>query len=146
MLTTNIKTKILNSIVGRDSLFGSKVYLGLSSTTPNPDGTNITEPSGGGYGRVLVGLAGTSVTYKFGTVGDDEISNEVEIYFPESTGSWGAPLTHFVFYSSDTSTAASSVIAFGQLTDEGVATPVTVSVEKTVVMFRPGKLVVKFTD
>lgn len=146
MLTTIYKTKILESIVGRNNLFGDRVYLGLSSTAPNADGTNITEPSGGGYGRVLVGLRGTSETYKFGAVDNDTISNSVEIYFPESTGSWGAALTHFVFYTSPTATAASSVIAYGELTDNGVATPVTVSMEKTVVMFRPGKLVVKFID
>lgn len=146
MLTTIRKTAILESIVGRKDLFGDRVYLGLSSTAPNPDGTNVTEPSGGGYGRVLVGLRGTSETYKFGTVADDAISNAVEIYFPESTGSWGAALTHFVFYTSATSKEASSVLAYGELTEGGVATPVTVSVEKTVVMFRPGKLVVKFIE
>jgi hypothetical protein len=140
------KTQILESIVGRKGLFGERVYLGLSSTAPNPNGTNITEPSGGGYGRVLVGLSTVSLTHKFGDVANDEISNAVEIYFPESTGSWGPALTHFVFFNSDTSKEASSVIAYGELTDDGVATPVTVSAEKTVVMFRPGKLVVKFIE
>ena len=146
MLTTIRKTAILESIVGKGNLFGSRVYLGLSSTAPKTDGTNITEPSGGGYGRVLVGLTGTSETQKFGTVANDAISNATELYFPESTGSWGAALTHFVFFTSATGKEASSVIAYGELTDNGVATPVTVSAEKTVVMFRPGKLVVKFTE
>lgn len=146
MLTTHIKTNLLKSIVGKGGLFGAYSYLGLSSTAPNPDGTNITEPSGNGYARVLVGVSDVPVTQKFGDVANDEISNAVEIYFPESTGSWGAPLTHFVFFTSSTSAEPARVIAYGELTDEGVATPVTVSVEKTVVMFRPGKLVVKFIE
>jgi hypothetical protein len=148
MLNSIFSKRILEAIVGRDDLFGSRVYLGLSSTAPNHDGTNITEPSGGGYGRVLVGLNGTSETYKFGSASADgkSISNSSEIYFPESTGSWGPALTHFVFYNSATAKDAASVIAYGPLTDEGEPTPVTVSAEKTVVMFRPGKLVVAFTD
>ena len=148
MLNSIHTKKILEAIVGRDDMYGDVVYLGLSSTTPTSNGTNITEPSGGGYKRVLVGKEGVAETYKFGSASSNgtSITNSTEIYFPESTGSWGPALTHFVFYNSPTATSSSNVIAFGELTDEGVPTPVTVSLEKTVVMFRPGKLVVRFTD
>lgn len=140
-LNTYTKNKILKSLVGKDSAFGSSVYLGLSSTTPNAEGGNITEPIGNGYERVLVGSYSQSGTQKFGDVSNDSITNNEIIYFPESTGSWGNTLTHFVLFNSKTGTGDSSVLAFGELT-----TPVTVSAANAVVLFRKGELKVTYSD
>ena len=140
-LNTYTKNKILKSLVGKDSALGSSVYLGLSSTTPNAEGGNITEPIGNGYERVLVGSYSQSGTQKFGDVSNDSITNNEIIYFPESTGSWGNTLTHFVLFTTKTGTGDSYVLAFGELT-----TPVTVSAANAVVLFRKGELTVTYSD
>lgn len=146
MLNSTVSNKILKSIVGKDSAYGSTIYIGLSSTAPNADGSGITEPSGNGYARVLIGASNQSLTQKFGEPVDGVITNNVDIYFPESTGSWGDPLTHFFFASSATSTDSSAVLAFDKLQEDGVAAPVSVTAEKTVVMFRKGKLSITFQN
>lgn len=140
-LNTNTKNKILRGLVGKDNAFGGNVYLGLSSTTPNAEGGNITEPIGNGYERVLVGIYSQSGTQKFGDVSNDSITNNEIIYFPESTGSWGNTLTHFVLFTDKTSTGDSYVLAFGELT-----TPIIVSATNTVVLFRKGELKVTYSE
>lgn len=65
-------------------------YLGLSSTTPNADGTGVTEPTGGGYGRATI----TSFTAPSGGT----VSNAESVDFPIATEDWGAPITHYVLY------------------------------------------------
>ena len=140
-LNTYTKNRILRGLVGKDSALGSTVYLGLSSTTPNAEGGNITEPIGNGYERVLIGSYSQSGTQKFGDVSNDSITNNEIIYFPESTGSWGNTLTHFVLFTTKTGTGDSYVLAFGELT-----TPVTVSAANAVVLFRKGELTVTYSD
>lgn len=142
MLTTHKKNSIVDGIVGNSGT----AYLGLSSTTPNADGTGVTEPSGNGYARVLIGQSDQSLTKKFAPAENGEATNKDIIYFPESTGSWGAALTHFVLFNSETSTQPSAVQGFELLKNEGVASPITVSAANTVVMFRIGDLTVKCED
>ena len=88
-------TYFINLVAG--NVYGSQktpaipeaYYIGLSSTAPSADGTNVTEPSGGGYQRVqLTGLTVPS---------DGEVTNASAISFPESTQSWGT-VSHFVIY------------------------------------------------
>ena len=81
-------TYFLNLAAG--NLFGTKTspeipsnyYIGLSTSAPNVNGTNVNEPStSAGYARV--------------------VTNTQAINFNESTASWGT-ITHFVIYDSDT--------------------------------------------
>lgn len=146
MLSNNMKNRIVNALVGRTDDLGGTVYIGLSSTAPNADGTGVTEPSGNGYGRVLIGNYHQSLTQKFGAAENGVSANEEIIYFPESTGSWGATLTHFVLFNSKDSTDPSAVMGFDLLKENGEASPITVASEKTVVMFRVGALEVKCED
>lgn len=139
-ITANTKNAILNGLVGRSSVFGSSVYVGLSSTDP---ATAVTEPVGGGYSRVLVGTYSQSGTYKFGTPANGVVKNSEFIYFPESTGSWGDELKYFVLYTAST---GGTLLGYGLLESNGVATPVKVEAEKTVVMFRPDALVISIPD
>lgn len=139
-ITTNVKNTILNGLVGRGSTFASSVYVGLSSTDP---ATAVTEPTGNGYERVLVGTYNQSGTYKFGAPSNDEVKNSDFIYFPESAGSWGATLTHFVLYSAAT---GGNLLAYGLLASGGTATPIEVTEPRTVVMFRPETLVITIED
>lgn len=91
-----VTTYFLNCIAG--NLFHSKTdpaipaqyYLGLSTTAPFVDGTNVTEPtSGAGYARVPLSSLGEPE--------NGAVSNPYPITFEESTGDWGV-VTHFVIY------------------------------------------------
>lgn len=93
-------TYFLNQVAG--NLFKTKTtpalpsafYIGLSSTAPNIDGTNVGEPnSSAGYARVEL----TSL----GEPNDGVVTNELAINFNESTASWGT-ITHFVIYDAET--------------------------------------------
>lgn len=101
----------LNLIMG--NVFGSQAsptipetyYLGLSSTTPNADGTGVTEPTGGGYGRATI----TSFTVPT----DGTVSNAESVDFPIATADWGSPITHYVLYD-----AAGNVLLWDALVKE----------------------------
>lgn len=68
----------------------SKVYLGLSSSAPDVDGSGATEPlASAGYSRVELNSLDVPT--------NGVITNKSEISFPESSASWGT-VTHFVFY------------------------------------------------
>lgn len=65
-------------------------YIGLSTTTPNASGGNITEPgSGKGYARVQL----TSLS----TPSNGVIKNTADVNWAESTASWGT-ITHYVVF------------------------------------------------
>ena len=93
-------TYFLNCTAG--NIFGTKktpalpdkYYVGLSTTTPNKNGTGTTEPSSSaGYQRVELSSLSQPV--------DGEVKNTSPIEFPESTASWGK-VTHYVIYDSPT--------------------------------------------
>lgn len=68
----------------------SKVYLGLSSSAPDVDGSGATEPLvSAGYSRVELNSLDVPT--------NGVITNKSEISFPESSASWGT-VTHFVLY------------------------------------------------
>ena len=69
------------------------LYLGLSSTEPNADGTNITEPVGGAYARIALGGLSEPVN---GTV-----SNLTDLTFPLSAATWFTsenPVAYYVIF------------------------------------------------
>lgn len=89
-----------NSIL--DHFFGkatwtppSTIYVAVSTTDPDDDGSGITEPTGNGYARV----ATTATDWNSASGG--ATSNANAIMFPEASGSWGT-ITHFAFYSQST--------------------------------------------
>lgn len=55
-------------------------WVGLSSTAPNRDGTNITEPTGDDYARVQVTAFSEAV--------DGYVQNVDDVEFPKSTTIW----------------------------------------------------------
>lgn len=103
-------TYFLNLVSG--NLFKSKTdpglpstyYIGLSSTEPSEDGTNVTEPeSAAGYSRVeMTGLSEPV---------NGEVKNSVAIDFDESTDEWGT-MTHFVIYDAPT---GGNLLMYGEL-------------------------------
>ena len=89
-------TYFLNAVAG--NLFQTKTtpalptqyYIGLSSTAPNIDGTNVGEPNASaGYARVELTTLGEPT--------NGVVTNTAAINFDESTASWGT-ITHFVIF------------------------------------------------
>lgn len=67
-----------------------EMWIGLSTTAPNNNGTNVTEPAASaGYSRVKLDMLSEP------TVG--VVTNKTGIDFNESTASWGT-VTHFVIF------------------------------------------------
>jgi len=89
-------THFLNVVAG--NLFGTKTsppipteyWIGLSTTAPNINGTNVTEPtSSTGYTRMKLDMLSAPSA--------GVVTNTSSIEFNESTASWGT-ITHFVIY------------------------------------------------
>lgn len=83
-------------------------YVALSTTAPTNTGTNVTEPSGGGYARVAVVNNATN----FPAAASRAKSNGTVVTFPTATASWGT-ITHFALYDAAT---AGTMRAWGALT------------------------------
>lgn len=94
-LFNGLETDVLNALLGSGaSLIGATTEIGLSTTTPNDDGTGITEPSGFGYARV----AKTNNDANFPVSTGNEKSNGTAITFPTASGGdWGT-ITHWVLW------------------------------------------------
>lgn len=107
---------ILNSLFGKTSAFGAlatrpTIYVGLSSTAPSETGTNVTEPSGGGYARV----ATTPADWSTATSADPSVvENAAVLTFPQASADWvgGSNLNHFALFDAATS---GNVIGAGAL-------------------------------
>lgn len=90
MISNTQANKILDRYFGNISdTVATNLYIGLSTTAINADGTGATEPSGGNYARVLI--ANNKVSW--GNASSAVLSNLIEVSFPESTTSWGT-ITH----------------------------------------------------
>ena len=93
-ISTYLANKLLDHQVGKTTFTMPTVRVGLSRTTPTAAGTNVTEPSFGGYARVTT----SGATWNAAASGS--ITNAQAITFPTATADWvaGANLTHAVFY------------------------------------------------
>lgn len=113
MITHYFANKILPLLCGKTSSLtsASSIYVGLSTSAPLADGTNVTEPIGNGYARVLLGNTSQELTQKMGTVANGHVENDEIIYFPEATGSWGT-ITHFCIFDAQSN---GNLLAFGAL-------------------------------
>lgn len=100
-LTNAMKAKLLDHLYGGASLSQpTKLYLGLSTTTPNADGGNVTEPSGNGYQRIEI--SNDSTFWEAATVANPAIKqNKITVEFPRAIGPWGE-ITHWVLFDGNT--------------------------------------------
>jgi hypothetical protein len=99
-----------------DWIFSVNTYWGLSTTTPNEDGTGVTEPVGNAYVRVTV------TPSDIAAAASGSIDNASAITWPEATGSWGT-VTYLVIY--DAASGGNLRLAIA------LTTPKTVSVGET---------------
>jgi len=104
---------VLDHLVGNAAWTApANIFVGLSSTTPAEDGTNVTEPSAGAYARVST----AAVDWNSATAADPSVvDNANEVTFPTATADWlaAAALTHFVLYDAIT---AGNFLGSGALT------------------------------
>lgn len=119
-------TYFLNCIMGNvfmtklSPTLPKKVYLGLSSTAPQVDGTGVSEPlASAGYQRVELTNLGEPV--------NGVVSNDGEIQFDESSASWGT-ITHFVLFDSPTD---GNLLMFNQLSQSRSVETATIVMVKT---------------
>lgn len=85
------------------------LYIGLSTTALNDDGTGATEPPGAaGYARADV--PNTAASFP-ATGGDGTKANDVTISFDPATGDWGT-ITHF--FIADAATAG-NILAYSTI-------------------------------
>jgi hypothetical protein len=167
-LTTEYRNRIVDSITGWSSLlYGNPdstgqqtlpevdmtiglAYVADSTKTPEEAGY-FAEPSGNGYARKRIGNNRQSTSRLFNKAANGEAANSEGIFFSEATGPWagGQPLTHFlIFCTTGTGSSAKTVmVAYAPLRDDkGATSSVTVNQNNTVVLFRAGQLVIKYTD
>ena len=133
-LTYTASTAILDYNFGKTTYtVPSTLYMGLSTTTINADGTGATESTGvGAYARGAV----TNNKTNFGNAGTGTLTTLTAITFAESSASWGT-ITYIAFW--DALTAGN--IWFYEV----LAVPKTVQANTTVV-FSVGALTVSMTN
>ena len=110
---------LLDNLIGGHSTANTNtVYFALSTTAPNPDGTNVTEPSGGAYARTsAITLNNTRFAAPSGA-SPTSCSLNIAILWPEATASWGT-VTHWAAYSAST---GGNMIYYGTLTSSELVT------------------------
>lgn len=113
----SFENEVLDAMLGATAtLLGATVSVGLSTTTPNDDGSNITEPSGGAYSRVSLANDGVN----FAAASGGEKKNATAIVFPEATASWGT-ISHWVLFDGATPKIWGTI-------DDGLGTPTPITV------------------
>lgn len=91
--TDYLENELLDHVLGgADFPRPATVYIGLSTSTPNDDGTNFTEPVGDGYARAAV----TNNATEWPAASGGSKSNANDITFAKATADWasGADMTH----------------------------------------------------
>lgn len=96
-------------------------YVGLSTAVVGDAGT-VTEPSGNAYARVQINANG-GASPAWGAVSAGAVSNANAVTFTQASGSWGTVVYMFI---ADASTAGNTM-AYGDVTDNAVASGDTVS-------------------
>lgn len=125
-LTDYTNNKVLDLFFGSSSFIApATLYFGLSSSPSSKGGGGISEPSGGGYARAILGNSITN--FPAATAGTK--TNSAVIVFPAPTADWGAMQSLFV---SDAATGG-NIIAMADLTVlkliKSGSTPPTVAID-----------------
>ena len=83
--TNFLELELLDHVLGNSAYPApATVYVGLSTTAPNDDGTNFTEPVGGAYARAAV----TNNLTNWPAAVSGTKQNGTTITFPEATSGW----------------------------------------------------------
>ena len=136
-ITTTTANKVLDYLFGSIAFSNlSTMYMGLSTTQIQPDGTGATEPSTSGTAYARMPIVNNKTNW--GTASAASLSNSTAITFPESTASWGT-ITH-VFLAASATVGAADIWYF-----EALSVPKTVQTSTTV-QFAIGAITVSMTN
>lgn len=126
----SVVSDVMDDVANDGSPYTPSVGLqvALSTTTPNANGTNITEPVGNGYNRASV----TNNATNFPAAVAGVKTHAIDFPFPEATGSWGT-VSHWVIFEGGV------MVCYGALT-----TP-TAIVSGDRATFRPGEIEIALT-
>lgn len=85
MLSHYAASKLMDHLFDKASYSPPSLYIALltAAAVATDTGSTITEPSGGSYARLAT--SGSD----WGSPSGGEITNTSDLYFPDSTGSWG---------------------------------------------------------
>jgi len=97
--------KILNHIFGKAIYNPPTIYVGLSTSNPQDDGSGLAEPNGNSYARVLTDSS------DWNEASGGTLSNVSDITFAKATGDWGT-VTHFALFDAAT---GGHLLAHGEL-------------------------------
>ena len=97
-ISTYMGNKVLDLITGRaNNILGGLTYIGVSTTIPNVDGTNVTEPTDSNYKRILIGQYDQNTSFKFNSASNNNTTNKESIVFNRAATNWGE-LKSVVFF------------------------------------------------
>lgn len=151
MITTPNANAILKLFFGQQNQITgtNKCYLGLSTSKPNADGSNFTEPDqdSTGYKRAQINInveGAMQYTNMMSVPSEGAIANEKEITFPEAKQAYS--VTHFgVFGQKEVGTGIP--LYTHALTNEDGTSDQTVDVDvNEVLLFRKGALSLEFVQ
>src|SRR4051812_33952082 len=103
-----INNMLDNRFGGVASDVPATVYVGLSKTLPTNTGGNVTEPSGGAYGRVPVP---NDLENWPAAISRMKVNGKT-VMFPKATSSWGS-CTHFVLYDDPNASGVGAFLGWG---------------------------------
>ena len=136
-ITTGTANKVLDLLFGQTALSNlSTMYLGLSTSVIQNDGSGSTEPSTSGtaYARIAV----TNNKTNWGTAASAALTNAAAITFAESTAAWGT--ITYVFFAAGATAGVADIWYF-----EALSTPKTVQ-SATTVQFAIGAITASMTN
>ena len=116
MISNYFANNILNTMCGVSDSFSipDTVYLGLSSSEPDPSTGEVTgEPTAASYARVAVG--GLNKNSKFGSASYGKITNKEEIQFRTAREAWGQ--MNYFFLSSGATPGINNAFLWGYIKD-----------------------------
>ena len=106
MLHTTYANKFLELVAAKTASIGlsGTCYLGFSSTTPNANGSNFSEPTASCYERIQLCVASAiDYTDLWGEVANGALQNAKELTSREWTAEGGSPtFTHFGIFENKT--------------------------------------------
>lgn len=128
MITTYFLSSIAEDICKhqRTQVVPYVYYLGLSTTTPNLDGTGVTEIAADtGYARVAI-LNDENIFANADEGG--KVKNHTAVYFPESIKPWEG-ITHYVVFDSPTDGNLLMYGALNETMDVPIKTIISIPIE-----------------
>lgn len=114
--TDYLENKLLDHVWGNTAYSApATLYIALSTTTINDDGTGMTEPSGGAYARV----ASTNNSTNWPNAVSGAKANGTALTFPTATASWGTVIDFAIM---DAATGG-NMLGYGTLTSSKTIDP-----------------------